>query len=405
MTEGVARRTVLYLVGYPYRMAGANRSLLELVANLPPTVRPVVAVTDEGPVAAAYRAAGVECHVLPLYSELNRHGGHFRSLSRFAAARLALRGLVPFALRLRRFIRAQGVDVVHVNDPRGALLAAPAAFATRRPMVMHLRGEMPFTGLIRVASESIPDRVVAVSPAALRTLSPRARRKARVVHNGIRALPPPRAAIPWLEAMRAAGTRVVGCYASVVPGKGHPWLLRAVAELDRRGWGGRLAVLCVGDLPKGYEAHYASLVALLGELGVANVTFTGWQDDPASFYRYTDVAVLPSYHEGLSRANLESMACGLPIVGTRIDAIAHQVRHGETGLLVDADDAEALADALETLLADPALARRMGEAGRRRVAEEFSTEASVAGMVACYDSLRPARGRRPPGVAWADGPC
>ena len=84
------------------------------------------------------------------------------------------------------------------------------------------------TRSLRVASETLPSRVVAVSHAALRTLSPRARRKARVVHNGIRALPPPRAAIPWLEAMRAEGTRVVGCYASVVPGKGHAWLIRAV---------------------------------------------------------------------------------------------------------------------------------------------------------------------------------
>ncbi|HEV7588502.1 MAG TPA: glycosyltransferase family 4 protein [Longimicrobium sp.] len=403
MTGGT--RTVLYLVVYPYRMAGANRSLLELVANLPADIRPIVAVTDEGPVAAAFRAAGVECHVLPLAGELNRHGGHLRTLSPLASVRLALRELLPFTLRLRRFIRAHGVDVVHVNDPRGALVAGPAAVAARRPLVMHLRGEMPFAGALRVASEVLPSRVVAVSHAALRTLSPRARRKARVVHNGIRALPPPRAAIPWLEAMRAEGTRVVGCYASVVPGKGHAWLVRAVAELNRRGWGGRLAVLCVGDLPVGYEGHYAALVALLAELGVGNLTFAGWQDDPASFYRYTDVAVLPSYAEGLSRANLESMSCGLPIVGTRIDAIARQVRHGENGLLVDADDAGALADALETLLADPALAVRMGAAGRRRVAEEFSTEAYVAGLVECYDSLRPARGSGRRDVAWAGGPC
>lgn len=386
MTEG-SPRTVLYLVVYPYRMAGANRSLLELVANLPAGIRPIVAVTDEGPVAAAYRAAGVECHVLSLRGELGRQGGHLRTLSPLAAAWLAVRALLPFTLLLRRFIRAHGVDLVHVNDPRGALMAAAAAAAARRPLVMHLRGEMPFTGPLRAVVEALPARVVAVSDVALRSLSPRARRKACMVHNGIRALPPPGGAIPWLEGMRASGTRVVGCFASVVPGKGHAWLIRAVAELNRRGWAGRLAVLCVGDLPVGYEAHYAGLVELLGALEVRNLTFAGWQDDPAGFYRYTDVAVLPSYTEGLSRANLESMLCALPIVGTRIEAIARQVRHGENGLLVDADDAHALASALETLLADPARAREMGEAGRRRVAEEFSTEASVAGVAACYRSL------------------
>jgi glycosyltransferase involved in cell wall biosynthesis len=180
---------------------------------------------------------------------------------------------------------------------------------------------------------------------------------------------------------------IVSCFASVVPNKGHACLIRAVAELNRRGWAQRVAVLCVGDLPAGYEPHVEAMRALTAELGVDNLTFAGWQDDPATFYQYTDVAVLPSLSEGLSRANLEAMAHALPIVATRIDAIAEQVRHGETGLLVAPDDPAALAGALESLLADPARARAMGRAGQARVQREFSTAAYVGGVLDCYRTL------------------
>lgn len=379
--------TVLYFVVYPYRMAGANRSLLELVTNLPLSIRPVVVLTDEGRASEAFRAAGVECHVLKLEGELNTHGGHLRGLSLLGAARLALRELLPYTLRLRRFIRERRVDVVHANDPRGALVAGPAARIARRPLVMHLRGESPLTGAARALSERLPARIIAVSEAARRSLSARALPKSAVVHNGIRAAAAPRGRLPWIEALRAAGTAVVACFASVVPNKGHDCLVRAVAELNRRGWAERVVVLCVGDLPAGYEAFAAELVERVNELGVRNLTFAGWQDDPATFYQYTDVAVLPSLSEGLSRANLESMAHALPVVASRIPAIAEQVPHGEAGLLAEPGDPVALADALEALLADPARAREMGRAGRARVEREYSTEAYVGGVMECYRSL------------------
>ena len=103
---------------------------------------------------------------------------------------------------------------------------------------------------------------------------------------------PPQGRSGWLEALRARGVAIVSCFASVVPNKGHACLLRAVAELNRRGWAHRVAVLCVGDLPAGYEEHVEEMQALAAELGVDNLTFAGWQDDPATFYQYTDVAVL-----------------------------------------------------------------------------------------------------------------
>lgn len=84
-------------------------------------------------------------------------------------------------------------------------------------------------------------------------------------------------------------------------------------------------------------------------------------------YRRAAVFCLPSRQEGFGIVFLEAMACGKPIVAARAAAVPETVRDGETGLLVDPDDAEALAAALSRLLADRPLRRAMAEAGRRRV--------------------------------------
>jgi starch synthase len=87
------------------------------------------------------------------------------------------------------------------------------------------------------------------------------------------------------------------------------------------------------------------------------------------------------------RAALEAMAAGRPVVARRVGALPETVVDGETGLLVDGSSPEALAQALGTVLGDPARARAMGEAGRLRAAEDFSPERSVDLVEAVYRRL------------------
>ena len=99
------------------------------------------------------------------------------------------------------------------------------------------------------------------------------------------------------------------------------------------------------------------------------VTFLGpveLSELPALFAQST-VFAMPTLQEPFGLAFLDAMACGLPCVGTRIEAVPEIVRDGETGLLVPPGDPVALAGALERLLGDPARARAMGARGRARV--------------------------------------
>lgn len=94
-------------------------------------------------------------------------------------------------------------------------------------------------------------------------------------------------------------------------------------------------------------------------------------------YANADLFVLPTRADVSSIVALEAMATGRPVISTRMGGIPDIVREGETGFLVDPDDGAALTQAMETLLADPALRRRMGAAGRAVVERDFSAAVSV----------------------------
>jgi starch synthase len=94
-------------------------------------------------------------------------------------------------------------------------------------------------------------------------------------------------------------------------------------------------------------------------------------DGLAALFARATVFAMPTLHEPYGIAFLDAMACAVPCVGTRVEAVPEIVEDGATGLLVPARDAAALAAALERLLASPDLARRMGERGRERVASRF----------------------------------
>jgi len=109
------------------------------------------------------------------------------------------------------------------------------------------------------------------------------------------------------------------------------------------------------------------------------------------------VVCLPSRHEAFGRVYLEAWSKGKPVVGGRIPAVMEVVAEGENGLLVDPTSAEEIARALEALLTDPLLATKLGEQGRRTVAERYTWDKVVGRIEAVYDSLLtpPPRPRRP----------
>jgi glycosyltransferase involved in cell wall biosynthesis len=107
-------------------------------------------------------------------------------------------------------------------------------------------------------------------------------------------------------------------------------------------------------------------------------------EELASLYAGAAIVACPSHREGFGVACLEAMAHGRPVVASAVGGLRDLVLDGETGILVPPGDVPALRAALERLLADPGLRRRMGEAGRRRAAERFSWDAVTARTLEVY---------------------
>jgi glycosyltransferase involved in cell wall biosynthesis len=170
--------------------------------------------------------------------------------------------------------------------------------------------------------------------------------------------------------------------------KGHSVLLEAVAGL-KGSRPPRCAV--VGDGP--LRDRLRRQAARLG-LGKA-VQLPGERADVRAWLHAADVFVLPSLWEGLPNALLEAMALGLPVAASRVDGVPEAVTDGVEGLLVEPGAPQALAAALDSLLADAALRRRLGEAGRTRVAADFTVPAMLAGHRTAYRDVlsRPEQSR------------
>ncbi len=254
-----------------------------------------------------------------------------------------MQGLIPRPLRAPHAIALLGIDAWRPFDAAGRRSVAAA-----RSLV--------------AISEETARRAAPFLPEESRV---------RVVHPGIEPLA--RGDLVDDELLARAGEGfllVVARMAGPERLKGHDDLLAALAELPHDEKPVRLVIAGEGvDRPR--------IEALAIELGVADRTlFTGAVTGAtlAELYRRASAFAMPSRLEGFGLVFVEAMAAGLPCVALANTAPAEIIVDGETGVLVRADDPQALAAALADLLFDSRTARKMGEAGRRRYEQLFTAE-------------------------------
>jgi glycosyltransferase involved in cell wall biosynthesis len=170
---------------------------------------------------------------------------------------------------------------------------------------------------------------------------------------------------------------VVVTIGRLVPVKDHMTLLEALAQLHRRGTA--VTAVIAGDGPLKDQLRQQAAALGLGDA----VRFLGHRTDVETVLAAADVFVLSSESEGLSNTILEAMAAGLPVVATSVGGADEIIQDGVTGRLVPSGSPVKMAEALASMLGDPAVRRSMGSAGRARAEAEFSLE----GMVQRYQVL------------------
>lgn len=268
------------------------------------------------------------------------------------------------------------VVVAHSPVPFAAEMAFLAARRGRVPFVLtyhagRLRGSSPFLHAMAVLDRATLERRVVSGASGLIAVSPFARDHAlRRERDRVHVVPPGVDARFFAPGAAAPGRSVlfVGPLDRAYRWKGVDVLWAAFQRLRRRLPDARLVLVGDGDRAQDFRAR-ARRCGLAGE-----VTFARRLPEAQLVRAYQGAAVvaLPSLRdaEAFGMVLAEANACGRPVVASRVGGIPDFVRHGENGLLVEPGDAAGLADALELLLRDAALARRMGSLGRARVLAE-----------------------------------
>jgi glycosyltransferase involved in cell wall biosynthesis len=322
-------------------------------------------------------------------AELERAGVHVLNLGRRSSS-----SLLPWG-RLWRLISRERIDIVHTHMFRANVPGVILARLARVPVVVsHEHGsDLYGQGVRRVLNANIvgrlSDTVLAVSRWDRDRLIEQDGMPAdrvQVLPNGI--LPLPAATGDIRDQLASREVPLVGALGRLDSVKGYDDLIRAVGILRDQGTPVRCVIAGVGgDEPR--------LTALIAELALGqDVELLGLRDDVPSLLEAFDVAVMSSHSEGAPLAIIEYMAAGLPILATRVGGIPELIQDGEHGLLVAPRNPAALAAGLARLLAEPALARRLGQAARARQRAEYDLERTVRRLEALYLALYDSEHRR-----------
>lgn len=294
-------------------------------------------------------------------------------------------------VRLRRTLRRDHVDLVHVHSP---LLAAGARVVVRtlprreRPALVVTLHNMwashhPAVRLVDRLTQWADDRRLAVSDAVRRSLPGRSGRRtvtrlhgievaelrARADRDGVRA-----------ELGVADDEVLVGTVANLRSNKAYPDLLAAAATVAAARPDVRFVAVGQGPL-------HDELVARRDELGLGGrFRFLGYRADATRLVSGLDVFCLSSHHEGLPLALMEALALGVPVVVTDVGGVGELVTDGVQGSLVPPAHPELLAAALLDLAADPAARRARAEAARA-AGDALDAAPAVAAIEAHYLQL------------------
>lgn len=371
----VTRTRVAHII-HDLRPGGTERRLLAVLRGLErERFEPILVCIDGlGPLIHDARALGLTPFVVGRANRFDATGIH----------------------RLVKFLRTEKVEIVHGWLSLANVFGRVAGTLARVPVRIAAEGAaITTTSRSRARRDKVIDRLLdAVTTAYVansETVAVHLRAKGLpaekivVIPNGV-AIPEPLSNARRLRLRSSLGAgpgvALVGMVGRLDPDfKDHHTFLAAIASLIRDGCAVRGAI--IGDGPARVTLERFAKALRIED----DVVFTSYRRDAVDLLQAIDVSVSLAYSEGFSNVVLESMAGGVPLIATDIPSNREAVAHGVDGLLVQIRDPRATAVALRRLLDDQTFARRLGEAGRRRVSERYSLEAQAKTTMHLYERM------------------
>jgi glycosyltransferase involved in cell wall biosynthesis len=313
-------------------------------------------------------------------AQVRERGGRILGLTRDSKADLA--AWRPFV----SFLRRERTEVVHAHMVASNAWATALGGLAGVPVIVSHEHTWSYEG--RPLRRLVDRHVIARGSDAFVAVSEDDRRKmievegvrpkdAVVIANGIADPPPPSGADVRAEIGIDAGRPLLVALGRLEPQKGFDMLIDAVTRLPE------VALVIAGE-----GGERAALEAQARRLGAAGRVFLpGFRTDVPDLLGAADAAVFASRFEGSPLSVIECMATGTAIVATRVGGVPELLDDGVHGLLVPPEDADALAAALERVVAEPELRARLGAAARERQRGEFAIASMLDRVTELYDVL------------------
>jgi glycosyltransferase involved in cell wall biosynthesis len=368
-------RRVTFFHCYPHALGGSQRVVRTYALALRASGRDAdVILPGPGPFAEALARDGVPVVRVDAPKLLRVFGGS----EKLAPKILGALGLPIYWWRIARHLRVNRPDLLHVNDHRGIVMAGPAAFVLRIPLVWHVHGIYRSNLLTRLVVLLAAVVITPSAAAAEATLSHGTKRPdCRIVPNWLDHMPEVQSA-PDLDQ-----PTLVVCAAVARPEKGIDVLIRATGILRLRHRSLRLAI--AGGGQPGHEGYYRGLHELVSSLGLEQaVEFEGFKSDVFAGWNYATVYVQPSRSETFGLAVLEAMTAGLAVVVTDAGGLPELVIDNESGIVVPRDDPAALARGISRVIEDANLRHTLIDSARRRATATYSEARGLENLLEAY---------------------
>jgi len=351
---------------------GGQESLYELVSRVDgERFKPVVFVQPDSKLTQRFYDAGISFEPLSMPP------------IRFGNIVVVLKQI----LHLRRSMKNLKASLIHSNTSRATLYALIAKIGMRVPLIWHVRIPLRDQKLDWLFKRGC-DLLITVSRAVGNRFPRIDSKKMQLVYNGVdtyKFKPGKKNKILREKLNIESHHYLLGTVGRLSPEKGLEYLISALKNLsDLRK---DVKLIIVGEESTAYRKQLENMIE---EKGLQDKVFLlGYRSDIPDLLGAMDLFCLPSLTEGLNRSCLEAMACGLPVVATRVGGNIEMIEDEKSGLLVDAGAADALEEALLFLIDNPQAALRMGTNARRRIEEMFDIDVNTNATERIYGQLIP----------------
>lgn len=381
-------QNILY-IHHTSKISGAEMSLFNLLINLAKDqFKSIVICPSLGPYVDKLKQHGIRVKIFRIRRLKRSLNPLFYILSLFS--------LISFTIKLIGFIKRERISLVHANSFIAGIYGSPGARLTNIPIIWHIRDIIRprwVSRFLTFVAGKLASQIIVVSNATGAEFTQRGKKldKTVTIYNGI-DLDEFNPNISGIKIKKEFGlncrTPIIGILGQLAPGKGHKVFIKAARKILK--YFPTAKFLIVGDIVYHHEKRYRrKLKEMVANLSLTNnIVFTGFRNDVPEIMSSLDVLVHTSIMpDSLPRVLLEAMALGKPIVATNVGGVPEIIEDGKTGILVSPDNADAVAEAVVTLLQDKERAKQMGLAGRQRVEQNFSIEKHIERVQGLYTEL------------------